>query len=115
MRKTMPAAKLMPPMTSITTRKPTLPSERCGTIVAEKIVGSGRRSLSVLIAVEYTGSMARKTTRQALRAARSRKAAALKARKKMVAADAKAAQGALPQWSTAEIEEAFRRFHAADP
>src|SRR5690242_8080498 len=67
------------------------------------------------MAVEYTGSMARKTTRQALRAARSRKAAAPKTRKKMAAADAKAAQGALPQWSTAEIEEAFRRFHAADP
>ncbi len=33
----------------------------------------------------------------------------------MAAADAKAARGALPQWSTAEIEEAFRRFHAADP
>ena len=33
----------------------------------------------------------------------------------MAAADAKAAKGALPQWSIAEIEEAFRRFHAADP
>jgi len=33
----------------------------------------------------------------------------------MAAADAKAARGALPQWSTAEVEEAFRRFHAADP
>jgi len=31
------------------------------------------------------------------------------------AADVKAARGALPQWSTAEIEEAFRRFQAADP
>jgi len=59
--------------------------------------------------------MARKTTRQALRAARSRKAAAPKGPKKRAAADAKAARGTLPQWSTAEIEEAFRRFHAADP
>jgi len=33
----------------------------------------------------------------------------------MAAADAKAAHGELPQWSTAEVEEAFRRFHAADP
>jgi endonuclease-3 len=64
---------------------------------------------------EYTGEMARKTTRQALRAAKSRKAAVPKGLKKMAAADAKAAQGALPQWSNAEIEEAFRRFHAADP
>jgi len=33
----------------------------------------------------------------------------------MAAADAKAAHGELPQWSSAEVEEAFRRFHAADP
>jgi endonuclease III len=59
--------------------------------------------------------MARKTTRQALRAAKSRKAAAPKRPRQMAAADAKAAKGALPQWSIAEIEEAFRRFHAADP
>ncbi len=30
-------------------------------------------------------------------------------------ADATAATGALPQWTNAEIEEAFRRFHAANP
>jgi len=59
--------------------------------------------------------MVRKTTRQALRAARSRKAAAPKPLRQMAAADAKAAHGELPQWSTAEVEEAFRRFHAADP
>jgi endonuclease III len=59
--------------------------------------------------------MAKKTTRQALRAAKSRKAAMPKTPRKMAAADAKAAKGALPQWTTAEIEEAFRRFHAADP
>jgi endonuclease-3 len=33
----------------------------------------------------------------------------------MAAADRKAAKGALPQWTNAEIEEAFRRFRAADP
>jgi endonuclease III len=59
--------------------------------------------------------MARKTTRQALKAAEARKAATPKAPRKRVAADRKAAKGALPQWTTAEIEEAFRRFHAADP
>jgi endonuclease III len=59
--------------------------------------------------------MARKTTRQALKAAKSRKAAVPKAPRKRAAADRKAAKGALPQWTTAEIEEAFRRFHAADP
>jgi len=30
-------------------------------------------------------------------------------------ADVKAAQGALPQWTNAQIEEAFRRFQAANP
>jgi endonuclease III len=59
--------------------------------------------------------MAKKTTRQALRAAKSRKAAIPKPPRQMAAADAKAARGALPQWSTAEIEEAFRRLHAANP
>ncbi|MGC1621746.1 MAG: endonuclease III [Pseudolabrys sp.] len=34
---------------------------------------------------------------------------------KRVAADAKAAIGVLPQWTIAEIEEAFRRFKAANP
>jgi endonuclease III len=33
----------------------------------------------------------------------------------MAAADRKAAKGALPQWTDAEIDEAFRRFRAADP
>jgi endonuclease III len=59
--------------------------------------------------------MARKTTRQALRAAKSRKAALPRGPRKQAAADAKAAKGALPQWSTAETEEAFRRFAAANP
>jgi endonuclease III len=59
--------------------------------------------------------MARKTTRQAIKAAKSRKAARPHGPRKQAAADAKAAKGALPQWSTAEIEEAFRRFAAANP
>jgi endonuclease-3 len=59
--------------------------------------------------------MARKTTKQALRAAKSRKAAVPRGPRKRAAADAKAAKGGLPQWSTAEIEEAFRRFAAANP
>jgi endonuclease-3 len=43
------------------------------------------------------------------------KAAHVKARKVRVKADIKAAHGELPQWTTAEIEEAFRRFEAANP
>jgi endonuclease-3 len=43
------------------------------------------------------------------------KAATVKASRKRVAADARAVVGALPQWTSAEIGEAFRRFEAADP
>jgi endonuclease III len=57
----------------------------------------------------------KKTTRQALRAARKRKAAIPKRARKQVAADTKAARGTLPQWSTVEVAEAFHRFQAADP
>ena len=59
--------------------------------------------------------MARKTVKQALRAARSRKAATPRPLRTRAAADRKAAKGAVPQWTTAELEEAFRRFRAADP
>jgi endonuclease-3 len=65
--------------------------------------------------------MARKTTRQRLKAARQalaikgRKAARVKGSKARAKADKKAAQAALPQWTKAEIEEAFRRFAAANP
>jgi len=65
---------------------------------------------------EYTGEMAqRKATREALRAATARKAAVPKRPRKMAAADAKAVKGAIPQWTMAEVEEAFRRFSAAAP
>ena len=44
-----------------------------------------------------------------------RTAAHLKGDKAQRKADAEAAHGDLPQWTTAEIEEAFRRFAAANP
>lgn len=63
--------------------------------------------------------MARKTSRKGpakrnkkLRVDRSAKA---KPASKRAAADVKAAQGVLPQWTTAQIAEAFRRFKAANP
>jgi endonuclease-3 len=59
--------------------------------------------------------MARKTIKQRLKAARRGKAARVKGRKAQAKADVKAAHGALPQWTTAEIAEAFRRFEAANP
>jgi endonuclease III len=48
-------------------------------------------------------------------AARPGKAAAVKGANDRLAADRKAAAAARPQWTTAEIEEAFRRFAAANP
>jgi len=59
--------------------------------------------------------MARKTTRQRLKAARKGKAARVKSAKAQARADTEAAHGALPQWTAAEVEEAFRRFAAANP
>jgi len=53
--------------------------------------------------------------RKALAKARKGKAAKRKPPRKQAAADAKAAHGETPPWTTAEIAEAFRRFHAANP
>jgi len=58
---------------------------------------------------------AKQNTRLRLRAARNGKAARLKLGKARRKADVKAAAAALPQWTPAEIEEAFRRFAAANP
>ncbi len=56
-----------------------------------------------------------KSKRKPLAKARRGKAAKIKPLPKQLAADVKAAHGALRQWTNAEIEEAFRRFQAADP
>jgi endonuclease-3 len=54
-------------------------------------------------------------TAQGLRKARAGKAAQVKGPHKRLTADVKAAAGKLPQMTRAEIEEAFRRFAAANP
>ena len=63
--------------------------------------------------------MARKTTRQSRASAGKGKGkgktARRKSRKAQGQSGANAASGELPQWTTAEIEEAFRRFAAANP
>ena len=59
--------------------------------------------------------MAKKTTRQRIKAAKKGKAAVPKSPRKQAAADVKAAHGELPQWTHSETEEAFRRFQAAQP
>jgi endonuclease-3 len=59
--------------------------------------------------------MARKATQKSLDVARKGKAAIVKGPQKRAKADLKAAHAELPQWSNAEIDEAFRRFHAANP
>ena len=64
--------------------------------------------------------MAKKRVLKGATKARQKKAskpkrAKVKPAHKRAAADSKAAAGALPQWTTAQIEEAFRRFKAANP
>jgi endonuclease-3 len=56
----------------------------------------------------------RKTTQQSLKAARKGKAR-VKNTKAQINADKEAAHGELPQWTEAEVEEAFRRFQADNP
>ena len=58
--------------------------------------------------------MARKTTK-AIKAAKKGRAAKVKPKKTQKKADAKAAKGGTLQWTTSEIEEAFRRFAAVKP
>ncbi len=53
----------------------------------------------------------RSVPRSALRISRAK----VKSAGKRATADTKAAAGGLPQWTTAEIEEAFRRFQGAKP
>jgi endonuclease-3 len=57
----------------------------------------------------------KRSTRASLRKARAGRAAKVEGPKTRAAADAKAAAAALPQWTPAEIEEAFRRLKAAIP
>jgi endonuclease-3 len=57
----------------------------------------------------------RKTARPSLERARRGTPARLKSGKAQAKADVEAAHGELPQWTKAEIEEAFRRFAAANP
>jgi endonuclease-3 len=57
----------------------------------------------------------RKAPPPSLKRARQGTAARLKSGKAQAKADVEAAHGELPQWTKAEIEEAFRRFAAANP
>jgi endonuclease-3 len=59
--------------------------------------------------------MVKKAAHKRIGAARRGKVAKVEAPRKRAKADVKAARGALPQWSPAEVEEAFRRFQAAKP
>jgi endonuclease-3 len=55
------------------------------------------------------------SVKKALLKARKGKAAKLKAAPKQAKADAKALQGTARRWTNAQVEEAFRRFQAANP
>ena len=58
-------------------------------------------------------SVSRKPVKKAIEKARKGRAAKVKGPRRRAIADSKGAAGALPQWTKAEIEEAFRRFQAA--
>jgi endonuclease-3 len=66
-------------------------------------------------AVRRVPRKAARRTAQSLRKARAHTAAKLKSPATRSAADHAAAAGPLPQWTAAEIEEAFRRFASARP
>jgi endonuclease-3 len=59
--------------------------------------------------------MASKTTKRRVGTARQGSVARVKSRTTQNKAVAKGAHGLLPQWTTAEIAEAFRRFEVANP
>ncbi len=63
----------------------------------------------------YTGSMAKKPARQSLKKARKPKPAKVKGPAKRAKPAAISEYGALPKWTGAEIEAAFRRFQAKEP
>jgi endonuclease III len=83
--------------------------------MARKTIGKTTRKTTGKAAKKPTEERVNKRIRQRIQAARKGKAAQLKPVKAQAKADAKAAHGALPQWTKAEIEEAFRRFAAANP
>src|SRR6478735_4798431 len=66
------------------------------------------------VARKVARKVPRRTAQRSLRAARDSEAQ-LKGPRTRLAADKKAAVGAMPQWTPAEIAEAFRRFQAAMP
>jgi endonuclease-3 len=67
------------------------------------------------MAKKITSPAVKQRIKARIKAARKGKAAKVKPGKLQAKADAKALSGALPQWTAAEIEEAFRRFAAANP
>jgi endonuclease-3 len=83
--------------------------------MARKTVGKSTGKTTSKAARKAVSQTAKKRIKKRIEAARKGKAARLKPAKARNKADAKAAHGALPQWTEAEIEEAFRRFAAANP
>jgi endonuclease-3 len=72
-------------------------------------------SIPEIVAKKPTRKQARLTPAARKKVAAKRKPAKVKGPRQRAKADVKAAHGALPQWTNAQIEEAFRRFKAANP
>jgi endonuclease-3 len=83
--------------------------------MARKTIGKTKRKSTGKSTGKTAGKTAKTRIKQRLQPARKGKAARLKPAKAQNKADVKAAHGALPQWTKAEVEEAFRRFAAANP
>jgi endonuclease III len=83
--------------------------------MARKTVGKTTGKTARKSSSKAIGGNANTRIKKRIEAARKGKAARLKPAKARSKAAAKAAHGALPQWTKAEIEEAFRRFAAANP
>jgi endonuclease III len=114
----IPEAKLIPPNASITARKPTAGRERCGVRIAENNVGSGARPLSGVMVIHYTSIMPRKTTPRRPKTAPKKVRAKSPARVARGTARPVSRQRTSKQakaWTPADVEEAFRRFSAANP
>ncbi len=83
--------------------------------MARKTIGKTTRKTANKATSKAAKKPIKARIKKRIEAARKGKAARLKPAKARSKADAKAAHGALPQWTKAEIEEAFRRFAAANP
>src|SRR5712672_2468752 len=121
MRKTIPAAKLTPPIAAISTRNPAPPSERWGVMRAQNSAGSSAGALRSVMDLQYRNIMAKITIPRRPAAIPSTPGSRAKPAPN-AGSGAQSKSKPKPKtktrpkpWTPAETEEAFRRFQAANP